>query len=311
MAGEYYPLSTQWKIMTVSFVSSTLKKFLHQLKDFIFIIFKHNIFFHSSSMSYYAALAIAPFILILLQVAALLGNDLQSALINQTYFVLGPEVGKVTEMVFSNANHGINLASISGIIGVVTLLFTASIVFLQLRFTLDNIYGDFDPERARSFKDVVKERLISMGVVILTAILFFLSLFISYIVKYFAGTGIEENILGQVFFILLNFLLNLVMFSAIYYFAPSRTPPFKSAIKIAFFTSIAFIFGKILMGLYFKNVAMSSVYGAAGTLLVFLLWAYYSSFMLFLSLEGFLFLNPEERVGKVVQKKMASGLQNI
>ena len=73
------------------------------------------------------------------------------------------------------------------------------------------------------------------------------------------------------------------------------------AVQIALFTSVAFIFGKILMGLYFKNIAMSSVYGAAGTLLVFLIWAYYSSFMLFLSLELYLFLHPHERLGKVVQ----------
>lgn len=284
----------------ISFIPEHIKNILYKFRDFIFIIIKHNIFFHSSSISYYAALAIAPFLLILLQIAALLGNKLQAELISQTYLILGPEVGRITEMIFSNANQGINLASISGIIGAITLLFTASIVFLQLRFSLDNIYGHYDPELERSFKEIVIERVMSMGVVILTAILFFLSLFISFIVKYFAGEGMEDHYLGQLLSNLLTFLLNLIMFSALYYFAPTRTPKFKSAVKIAVFTSVAFVFGKMLMALYFKNVAMSSVYGAAGTLLVFLIWAYYSSFMLFLSLEGFLFLNPQERLGNVV-----------
>lgn len=286
--------------MTRSNLVFAPKKFFRKLHEFIFIILKHNIFFHASSISYYAALAIAPFLLILLQIAALLGNTLQNELISQTYYILGPEVGRITEMIFDNANEGINLASLSGVIGIGTLLFTASIVFLQLRFSLDTIYGYYDPDLTRSFKEILKERIFSMAIVIGTAVMFFLSMFISYIVKYFAGADMEEHILGQLLSSLLSFLINLMLFSALYYFAPTITPKLKSAIKVAVFTSVAFIFGKILMGIYFTNVAVSSVYGAAGTLLVFLIWAYYSSFVLFLSLEAFLYLNPKERLSRPV-----------
>lgn len=285
--------------MTIASIHTHSKLLFYKIRDFILLILKHNIFFHSSAISYYAALAIAPFLLILLQVGALLGNRLQTELISQTYFVLGPEVGRITEMIFSNANEGINLASISGIIGGAMLLFTASIVFIQLRFSLDTIYGHYDPEVSRSFKDVVKERIFSMVIVVFTAILFFISLFISNIVKYVAGTDMGEGIAGKVISNVLSFIINMMMFSAVYYFAPSRTPKVASAVKMAIFTSVAFIFGKILMGLYFKNVALSSVYGAAGTLLVFLVWAYYSSFTMFLSVEGFLYLHPHEKQEEV------------
>ncbi|MBY0415127.1 MAG: YihY/virulence factor BrkB family protein, partial [Bdellovibrionales bacterium] len=284
--------------MTLSSVKHGLCHIYYQIRDFIFIIFQHHIFFHSSSVSYYAALSIAPFLLILLQIAALLGQELQLEVINQTYFVLGSEVGKIAEMIFSNANKGINLASISGVIGLIILLFTASVVFMQIRFSLDSIYGHYDPERTRSIWEIVKERIFSMGVVILTGAMFFISIFASYIVKYFVGTDMTEYTMGKVLSYLMSFLINLMMFSFLYYFAPSITPKLKSAIKIAVFTSVTFIFGKLLIGLYFKTVAVSSVYGATGTLLVFLIWAYYSAFMLFLSVEGFLFLNPQERIFK-------------
>jgi membrane protein len=283
--------------MNLTFIITNSKSLFIKIRDFIFLILKHNIFFHSSAMSYYAALAIAPFLLILLQVGALLGNEVQSELISQTYLVLGPQVGKVTEMIFSNVNEGINLASISGIIGGVTLLFTASIVFIQLRFSLDSIYGYYDPDQTRSLTEIAKERIFSMVIVILTAVLFFMSLFVSNIVKYLVGTEGDHRIWGEVVSSILSFIINMMLFTAVYYFAPTRTPKFKSAVKIAVFTSVAFIFGKILMGLYFKNVAMSSVYGAAGSLLVFLVWAYYSSFTMFLSVEGFLYINPQERDG--------------
>ena len=281
--------------MTVNAMISQIHRFYHGIKEFIILILKHNIFFHASAISYYAALAIAPFLLILLQIGALLGTRLQSELISQTYYVLGPEVGKISEMIFNNANEGVNLASISGFVGVIILLFTASIVFLQMRFSLDTIYGDHNPNLSRSFNEVFKERLFSMGIVVGGAVLFFISLFIATIVNYFVGADMEDNILGVIFTNFMSFMINLMIFTALYYYAPSRTPDFPSALKPAVFTSVAFVFGKILLGLYFKNVAINSVYGATGTLLVFLIWAYYSAFTLFISLEGFLFLNPDHR----------------
>lgn len=281
--------------MTISSFSKAGYRFGLRIRDFVYLVLKHNIFFHASAISYYTALAIAPFLLILLQVGSLLGHTLQAELIGQTYFILGPEVGRITEMIFSNVNEEMNLASISGMISLCVLLFTASMVFLQLRFSLDTIYGYHDPNISRSFKEVVKERFFSMAIVVFIAILFFLSLFISNIVKYFVGPAYTENLLGQVLAHLISFLIYFMMFTVLYYFAPSRTPKLKSAGKVALFTTVAFLLGKILIGLYFKNVAVNSVYGATGTLLVFLIWAYYSSFTLFISLEGFLFLHKRER----------------
>ncbi|NOT79800.1 MAG: YihY/virulence factor BrkB family protein [Bacteriovoracaceae bacterium] len=278
-------------------MSTHIHRFYKGIKEFVLLILKHNIFFHASAISYYAALAIAPFLLILLQIGALLGSTMQVELISQTYYMLGPEVGKISEMIFNNVNEEINLASISGLVGIVILLFTASIVFLQLRFSLDVIYGDHDhdPETSKSITEILKERIFSMGLVIGTAVLFFISLFIANIVNFFVGEEMATSIMGLILSNLISFMLNLMIFTALYYFAPSRTPNLMSALKPAIFTSVAFVFGKIIMGFYFKNVAINSVYGATGTLLVFLIWAYYSSFTLFLSLEGFLFLNPHHR----------------
>jgi membrane protein len=283
--------------MTGQALSAKIKRFVSNLNDFVAIIIKHNIFFHSSAISYYAALAIAPLLLIILKIATLLGTKLQSDLIEQMSYLLGPEVGKISEIIFNNANEGINLASLSGIVGCVILLFTASIIFLQLRFSLDSIYGDQDLNIDKSFKTILKERFFSMGIVIATALLFFVSLFITYIVKYLVGKNIEDIFLGNLLAYGLTFLINLMIFTALYYFGPTRTPKIKSVIKVATLTSIAFIIGKVILGIYFKKIAVNSVYGATGTLLVFLIWAYYSAFTLFLSLEGYLFFTNEDRHG--------------
>lgn len=275
------------------FKKSSITHFL-SIKEFISVINRHNIYSLSSSLSYYAALALAPFLLILLKVGSLLGQDAQDELVFQAGFILGEDVAKIMEIIFSNINEGINLASISGIIGVVVLLLTVSVLFMQLRYSLDYILGDYDPDALKSIKHYVLERLFLMLVVIATAVLFFISIFISNIIKFFAGGDLDSNIMGQIILILLNYFLNVGIFAAIYYFVPSKRPKVIQAIKMGAFTSVFFIIGKILIGQYLENVAGSSVYGAAGSLLLFLVWAYYSSFIFFFSMELFLFLEAKK-----------------
>lgn len=87
---------------------------------------RDNLFLLSSSISYYSALALAPFALILLAVASLLGPGMQNDIVKQTSITMSPEVGQMLKMIFSNVNEGVNIGSISGIIGAVVLLSTAS-----------------------------------------------------------------------------------------------------------------------------------------------------------------------------------------
>lgn len=271
-----------------------IKQFFSNVFDFIAVINRHNIFLFSSSLSYYTALALAPFLLILLKIGSLLGRSTQDELIFQAEFIFGEDVGKIMEMIFKNVNEGINLASISGILGVVTILLSVSVVYMQLRYSLDVINDDYNPDANKGFKAYVLERLFLMLVVIGTAILFLLSIFISNIVKFFAGDMIEQVLLGKILLMALNLLINVGLFFSVYYFIPSHRPRFNHAFKMALFSSVFFLVGKTLIGLYLENVAGHSVYGAAGTLLVFLVWAYYSAFTLFLSVELFLFVEHKK-----------------
>lgn len=94
----------------------------------------------------------------------------------------------------------------------------------------------------------------------------------------------------------LNFIIYLVMFIGIHYLTPSKRPDTLDCLKIATLSAVFFQLGNMVLAVYLKRVAASSVYGAAGSLLVFLTWSYYSSFTLFLSAEVFLYL---KRIGKI------------
>ncbi len=267
-----------------------------RLKDLLTKITDDNLFLLSSSVSYYSALGLAPFLLILLGVASILGQNVQERIVSQTSESFSPQVGNMTQLIFTNVNQGVNLGSLSGIIGIVILLSTASMVFLQFRYAFDVIYGNFNPHVSKTTWEYIRERFFAMSVLIGGAVLVILSFSLAKIAEYLLGPGAHQ--LGLVRFGLfwVNLSVNIVLFTGAHYITPSKRPKFLEAIKIATLSSFFFMLGNLLLASYLKKVAANSVYGAAGSLLVFLIWTYYSSFTVFLSVEVFIYLR---RIGKI------------
>ncbi len=271
------------------------KSFTSRIKTIANNVVEHNLFLLSSSISYYSALALAPFMLILLGIASLLGQDRQEMIIKHASATISPQMGSMISMIFQNVNEGVSLGSLSGIIGIFILLSTASLVFLQFRYSMDVIYGHYDPSMRRSTWEIIKERIFSMIVVLAAAFIFLASLFGTAYLKHFMPET-DNEVISEFGLIVTNFVIYIILFTAIHYFTPSKKTKLIHCLKISLLTSIFFIFGNTLISLYLNEVASGSIYGAAGTLLVFLSWAYYSSFVVFLSVEVFLYL---KRIGKV------------
>lgn len=252
-------------------------------------IYDDNLFLLSSSVSYYSALGLAPFFLIVLYVATFLGENTQARIIERAGIVFSPEVGDMIQLIFSNAREGINIGSVSGVIGAFVLLFTASLVFLQFRYSFDVIYGDWRPEVSKAVRTHLWERFFAMIAVIVGAALLIAS---------FSLTAFMDEIFGDYknFVLVANFLLYVCMFMGLHYFTPSIRPGKRHAFKMSLLSSVFFMIGNVLLASYLKKVAADSVYGAAGTLLVFLVWTFYSSFTIFLSVEVFLYLRKIGRI---------------
>lgn len=272
------------------------KSFTTRVKNLATKISDDNLFLLSSSVSYYSALALAPFLLILLWVASILGQDIQVQIVDHAGTNFSPQVAEMIKMVFSNVNKGVNVGSISGIVGLVVLLSTCSLVFLQFRYAFDVIYGYFNPHFQKSIWDTIKEKLFAMVVVLGGVALLIVSFGVAAIVEYLWGPGTNQNNLYRLLVLGLNFLIYLVLFTGLHKYGPSRRQKINNAAKMAAFSAVFFIIGNVMLASYLKSVAADSVYGAAGTLLVFLVWSYYSSFILFLSVEIFQYLR---KVGKI------------
>lgn len=266
------------------------KNKLTRLKDLLFRIIEHNLFLLSSSISYYSAVAIAPFLMILLALASLIGGEVQSKVTNQAG-TISPEFGQMVALIFQNVNKGVDLGSITGIIGVFVLLFTASLVFLQVRYGLDVIYGYHEKRGPLNIWSYILEKLFAMFVVFLAVIFLIVSSSLPGILRVIFP---EQDYRATAF--ILNFFIYVVMFYGIHLFTPTIKPGKREALKMALLSSVFFIIGNTLLGVYFRFYATSSIYGAAATLLVFLIWTYYTSFTMFLTVEIMLFLKTIKKI---------------
>lgn len=260
-----------------------------RIKNLATKIYDDNLFLLSSSVSYYSALGLAPFFLIVLYVATFVGEATQERIVERAKIVFSPEVGDMINLIFSNAKEGIDVGSVSGVIAALVLLFTASLVFLQFRYALDVIYGFWSPDVYKKVRTHIWERFFAMLAVIGGAALLIAS---------FSITAFMNELFGDYrnFVLVANFILYVLMFMGLHYFTPSKRPGKRQSFKMAVLSSVFFMIGNLLLASYLRKVAADSVYGAAGTLLVFLVWTFYSSFTIFLSVEVFLFLRKIGRI---------------
>ncbi|MCG2430233.1 YihY/virulence factor BrkB family protein [Aequorivita xiaoshiensis] len=174
------------------------------------------------------------------------------------------------------------------IFGVGVLIFGATGVFFQLQKALNNIWS------VRALKnnilDTLKRRAVSFGMVLIIGLLLLISLVLSTAVN--ALSDLIGNYFDEfsTFFIkLLNFVISQViitsLFASIFTLLPDVKVKWKTNLIGAFMTSLLFLVGKYLIGFYFSESDPASVYGAAGSVVLVLLWVYYTCLILFFGAE--------------------------
>ncbi len=221
--------------------------------------------------------------------ASFIGTDARSVIIDHTRATFSFEVSEIIRLVFVNADEGLQVTSISGILGTLLIFFTASLVFTRFRYSFDVIYGFRTEEFKRTHFEAFLDKLFAMLFVFLGALLLVASLALMTYVELLFGPGVNEPFVAKLAVLVTNFFLYFILFTMLHHFAPSLRPPMKDSLLMSLLSTAFFIIGNMLLTGYLKQVAAQSVYGAAGTLLIFLIWAFYSSFTIFLSVEVFLF----------------------
>lgn len=250
-----------------------------------------------AAISYYTLFSIAPLLLIAIAVAGIVfGADAaRGEIFGQLRGLLGDEGAKAVEGMLQAADRP-GAGIVSTITGIVVLLLGATTVFNELQNALDRIWRA--PARAQSsgLWNLLRTRLLSFGMVLGIAFLLMVSLVVSAALaalgKWWTPAGWEAVM--HVLDILISFGLITVMFALIYRFIPRAHVAWHDVWIGAAVTSLLFAVGKFAIGLYLGKSSVASSFGAAGSLVVLMVWVYYSA-QIFLFGAEFTWVYAHER----------------
>ncbi|WP_149538099.1 YihY/virulence factor BrkB family protein [Siccirubricoccus phaeus] len=242
-----------------------------------------------AAIAYYAVFSIAPLLVIATAIAGSVFGEaaVHGAISEQLAGLLGQAGAEAVEAMIVGAGNRTS-GTIATLIGVVTLLLTASGVFGEVQSALNAIWRA-PPPRGDAVTRVVRAKLAALLAVIATGCLLLASLVASAVLSAFgswAGGVVPEVLLllGLANFGL-SFLLVAALFAAIYKILPNRPVAWGDVVVGALVTAFLFTLGKSLIGWYIGSTSPASSYGAAGALLGVMLWVYYSAQIFLLGAE--------------------------
>lgn len=241
-----------------------------------------------AAMAFYATTSLAPVLLIVVAIAGVaFGHDAaQLALSAQISGLMGAESAGILEDVLKGASAK-SSGTVAAILGTGTLFITASGVFGEMQQSLNKIWK-VDPHGS-SISRLLRARAASLGLVAALGFMLLVSLVASAAISTLGDFISARLPFGTIVLSVINtfvsFVLISAMFAAIYKVLPDRTLKWRDVAVGALVTAGLFTIGKSLIGWYLGTSAVASSYGAAGGLLVILLWVYYSSEIFLLGAE--------------------------
>ena len=239
-----------------------------------------------AALAFYTTFSVAPLLVISIGIASLFfGTDaVQGQLKQQLNGLIGEDSAQGIQAMITAATKEQRVGVVSSMLGVVALLFGATGVFVELKDSMNTIWG-VKVKPGMGIWGLLKDRALSFAMVLSIGVLLLISLCLSTLLSAI-GHWIDLSLMSPriVDFVSTSIVIPL-LFMFIFKFLPDAEVQWRDVWIGAVVTSLFFTFGRYLISLYLVNAAVSSAYGAAGSLAVFLLWTYYSSQILFFGAE--------------------------
>jgi membrane protein len=237
-----------------------------------------------AALAYYMAFSLAPMLIIATAVAGLFFGEAaaRGQIFDQAKDMLGPDGARVVQAMIANAARP-GRGTWPAILGIVTIAVGATSALAELKDGLDQIWNT---QTGKTFRfghyllDFARTRLLAIAIILTLGLLLILSLVLSALLAgltHKVGVSDTTNIALQVFNFLLSFGLVTALFATIYKVLPAVTLAWRDVIVGAVVTGVLFNIGKYVIAAYLGKRASSSMYGAAGSGLVVLVWVYYSA----------------------------------
>lgn len=249
----------------------------------------------SASLAYYAIFSIAPLLLIIIWLVGFLFGEyvegqqgVQTEVFEEFAALFGTEVAQQIQQVIQKISVS-NKSGVGIAIGIITLIIGSTTIFMEIQDSINTIWKvKAKPQkgwlkmilnRALSFSMVVGLGFLLITSLILNGIIGALS---SYINKYLPD--ISVYVMGWVN-VGITFIIITVLFGTIFSALPDARMRFRDVLGGALFTGLLFMLGRFLISVYMQFAAPASAYGAAGSVIVLLLWVYYSAAILYFGAE--------------------------
>lgn len=244
----------------------------------------------AAALSYYMLLSLAPLVLMAVAVAGLFFEraTVEGRIVTEMRLLVGAEGSEVVQTVLRHASDP-EKGALSVVIGIAVLFLGATTVFVQLQSSLNRIWKVEESAHVSVLWVFVKERLLSLAMVLAVGFLLLVSLVISAAVVAFGEAALGG--LSDAAMVLegLNVLISLVvvtlLFATIFKVLPDAPVAWRDVWIGAIITAVLFTIGKSLIGLYLGRASIGSPYGAAGSLVVMTVWVFYASMIVFFGAE--------------------------
>jgi membrane protein len=258
------------------------------LKDTVLAFINDEALSRGAAIAFYTVTSIAPVLLIVIAIAGLaFGQDAaQNALTAQLSDLMGQQTAEVLQTAVASAASK-SSGVMATIIGIITLMVTASGVFGEMQTALNAIWKA--KPKGTTASQLIRARAASLGLVAALGFLLMVSLVVSTGLTAFANYLDSILPFGKIILTVLNVVVSLMLisflFAAIYKILPDRDLEWGDVVVGAIVTGVLFTIGKSLISWYIGSSAVASSFGAAGALLVLLFWVYYSAQIFLLGAE--------------------------
>lgn len=243
----------------------------------------------AAALAYYTVFSISPLLVIAIAIAgAFFGQDkAQAEITKQLIALVGEDGVKPIILALDNISQP-EIRGIASLISIGVLLLGASGIFAELQDALNTVWK-VQLKPGQGIGQFIRKRIFSFLMVLAIGFLLMLSLVISAVVSTVSKYRTDFLPGSAVLWENLDFIVSLglmtFLFGLMFKYVPDAKIVWKDVLVGAIITALLFLFGKFLLGMYLSGGTLGSAYGAAGSLIVFLAWVYYSAQIILLGAE--------------------------
>ncbi|MEP7143891.1 MAG: YihY/virulence factor BrkB family protein [Ferruginibacter sp.] len=244
----------------------------------------------SGSLAYYTVFSMGPLLIVIISLCGLfLGKEaVEGKIYSQLAGFVGSDTAEQLQQIIKNASLA-GKSKLAAILGGIILLVGSTTVFAEIQDSINGIWG-LKPKPKRGWVKLLQNRFLSFSVIISLGFLLLVSLGISTIIDGFSDhlSNRFPDVALVVFYIInvcITLAVTTLIFGVIFKVLPDATIKWKDVISGALATAILFMLGKFAISFYISKSNVGSTYGAAGSLVILLLWVYYSALILYFGAE--------------------------